>query len=78
MSKLLPYILFLFFLIPQLFAQTTIKGHITDKKGEALPGANIFIKGVEKNLCLNKSIVFNDSIPVPDEFLRPADGPIRP
>ncbi|MBN4659250.1 carboxypeptidase-like regulatory domain-containing protein, partial [Escherichia coli] len=45
MSKLLPYLLFFLFQIPQLFGQTTIKGKITDKKGEALPGANVFIKG---------------------------------
>lgn len=45
MKKLLPFILFYLFLIPQLFAQTTIKGKITDKKGEALPGTNVFIKG---------------------------------
>lgn len=27
------------------FAQTTIKGKITDQKGNALPGANVFLKG---------------------------------
>ncbi len=44
MKKLL-LLLLQILLIPQLFAQTTIKGKITDKKGEVLPGANVFIKG---------------------------------
>lgn len=45
MKKLLPIILLQLLLIPQLFAQTTIKGRVTDKKGEALPSTNVFIKG---------------------------------
>jgi len=45
MSKLLPFILFYLFLIPILRGQTSIKGKVTDKKGEAIPGANVFIKG---------------------------------
>ncbi|WP_259015319.1 TonB-dependent receptor [Emticicia fluvialis] len=45
MTKLIPYILFYLFLIPILKGQTNIKGKVTDKKGEAIPGANIYIKG---------------------------------
>ena len=45
MTKLIPYILFYLFLIPVLKGQTNIKGKVTDKKGEAIPGANVFIKG---------------------------------
>ena len=45
MKKLLPFILIQLLLIPQLFAQITIKGKVTDKKGEALPSTNVFIKG---------------------------------
>lgn len=45
MRKLLP--VFLLFLQFQLWGQSgyTIKGKITDRKGEALPSANIFVKG---------------------------------
>ena len=45
MKKLLPFILIQLLLIPQLFAQITIKGKVTDKKGEVLPSTNVFIKG---------------------------------
>ena len=45
MKTLLHLLFFLFFLIPQVFAQTIVKGKVTDKKGEALPGTNVFIKG---------------------------------
>lgn len=45
MKKLLLFLLVQLLLIPQLFAQTTIKGKVTDKKGEALPSTNVFIKG---------------------------------
>lgn len=45
MEKLLPIIVLQILLIPQLFAQTIIKGKVTDRKGEALPSTNIFIKG---------------------------------
>ena len=45
MKKLLPIILLQILLIPQLFAQTIIKGKVTDRKGEALPSTNVFIKG---------------------------------
>jgi hypothetical protein len=45
MKKLLPFLLLQLLLIPQLFAQTTIKGKVTDRKGEALPSTNVFIKG---------------------------------
>ena len=40
-------ILFIYFFLFQSFAfgQTLIEGKITDEKGEALPGVNIFIKG---------------------------------
>lgn len=45
MKKLLPILLFQILLVPSLFAQTTIKGKVTDRKGEALPSANVFVKG---------------------------------
>lgn len=45
MKKLLPILLFQILFVPSLFAQTTIKGKVTDRKGEALPSANVFVKG---------------------------------
>lgn len=45
MKKLLPLFLFQLLLFPTVFAQTTINGKVTDRKGEALPSANVFVKG---------------------------------
>ncbi|MFC0181126.1 TonB-dependent Receptor Plug Domain [Pseudarcicella hirudinis] len=36
---------YLLIMAPRLFAQTTIKGKVTDAKGHGLPGANVFLKG---------------------------------
>lgn len=43
-NKYLSYLLFLlFFISSSLFAQGTIKGHVTDANGEALIGVNVFL-----------------------------------
>ncbi len=43
--KTLLFIIFLCLLTSLTFAQTTIKGKITDESGDPLPGANIYVKG---------------------------------
>lgn len=45
MRKMLLLSSLLLLLVGQVFAQVTIKGHVTDKVGDPLPGANIMIKG---------------------------------
>ena len=46
MSSRLFFVLYLSFSIPiSAFAQLTIKGTVTDERGESLPGANIIVIG---------------------------------
>lgn len=45
MKKVLQIIILLCFTISNIFAQVTIKGKVTNSDGEAIPGANVMLKG---------------------------------
>ncbi|MCE7067844.1 TonB-dependent receptor [Dyadobacter sp. CY326] len=49
----------LFLISPFAYAQKTVSGKVTDKKGNALPGANVFLKGTYDGTTTDANGTFN-------------------